>query len=195
MKDWRKTKRTRKKGREKEWYNPFAASSAPEHQTLTPLHTAISFERKFPDLSGPQEVHHHLAALLYGKQLKDLHVLASARFLACSLSHCLPECCLLAFQSSAVAEEVLPCLRHSPSTPPGFSVISVAEPLQVHFSGHMQGLQMVQRGCQLFYACHWERSFGLRIALQSVTAVLSALVTFQLRLRSRPSLGDLPSSV
>jgi hypothetical protein len=110
MKDERKTKWTRKKERKKELYNPIAASAAPEPQALSPRHTATSFGRKLPDLSGHQEVHHRLVALRYGKKLRHLHVPASARFPACCLSHCLAECLLLVFPSAAVAEEVLPRL-------------------------------------------------------------------------------------
>jgi len=126
--------RERQKGQErnKERKNsiiPLPPAPPPSPQALSPLHTAPSFGQKFPDLSGRQKVHHHLVAHLYGKKLRDLHLPASARFSACCLSHCLPECLLLVFPSAAVAEEVLPHLGHSPSTPPAFIVISVAEPL------------------------------------------------------------------
>ena len=65
---------------------------------------------------------------------------ASARFPACCLSHSLPACLLLVFPSAAVAEEVLPRLGHSPSTPLAFVVILVAEPFQVDPRGRMPGL-------------------------------------------------------
>jgi len=98
-------------------------------QALSPLHTAPSFGRKFPNLSGGQKVRHRLVELLSGKKLRDLHVAASARFPPCCLSHCPPACLLLVFPFAAVVEEVLPRLGHSPSTPLAFVVISVAKPL------------------------------------------------------------------
>jgi len=121
-----------KKERKKETKNsiiPLPPAPPPSLQALSPLHTAPSFGRKFPDLSGRQKVPHRLVALLYGEELSDLHVPASARFPACCLSHCFPESLLLVFPSAAVAEEVLPRLGHSPSTPPAFVVVLVAEPL------------------------------------------------------------------
>jgi hypothetical protein len=66
--------------------------------------------RELPDVSSCQEVHHRLVAFLHGKQLRNLHMSASARFPACGLSHRLPERLLLVFPSAAVAEEMLPRL-------------------------------------------------------------------------------------
>jgi hypothetical protein len=40
----------------------------------------------------------------------------------------------------------------------------------------MPGLQSVEPGGQRFYACYWDRSFGHRLALESVAEVLAALV-------------------
>ena len=92
MKGKRKTesKTERKKERKKEWYNPAASNAAPEPQALSPLHPATSIRRELPDLSGRQVVHHRLAALFYGKELRDLHVPASARSPTRRLSHRLP---------------------------------------------------------------------------------------------------------
>jgi len=97
MKDKRKTeskterkKERKKEERKKEWYNPAASEAAPEPQALSPLHPATSIGRKLPDLSGRQEIHHRLVALFYGKELRDLHVPASARLPARRLSHRLP---------------------------------------------------------------------------------------------------------
>ena len=120
---------------------------------------------------------------------------ASARFPACCLSHCFPECLLLVFPSAAVAEEVLPRLGHSPSTPPAFVVVSVAEPLEVDSSGRMPGLQSVEPGGQRFHTCHRGRSLGPRLALESVAEVLAAHVGLPPRLRCGPSLGDSSSPV
>jgi len=95
MKDKRKTesKTKREKERKKERRNgiaPLPPNAAPEPQALSPLHPATSTGRKLPDLSGRQEVHHRLVALFYGKELRDLHVPASARSPARRLSHRLP---------------------------------------------------------------------------------------------------------
>jgi len=92
MKDKRKTesKTERKKERKKEWYHPAASNAAPEPQALSPLHPATSIGQELPDLSGHQEVHHRLVALFYEKELRDLHVPASACSPARRLSHRLP---------------------------------------------------------------------------------------------------------
>jgi len=101
--------------------------SAPE-STFAPAPYLHSFGRELPDFSRRQEVHHRLIAFFHGKQLRDLHVSASARFPACHLSHRFPECFLLVSPPAAMAEEVLPRLGHCPCTPPAFIVLSVAEP-------------------------------------------------------------------
>jgi len=120
---------------------------------------------------------------------------ASARFPACCLSHCYPQCLLLVIPSAAVAEEVLPRLGHSPSTPPAFVVVSVAKPHYVDSSGRMPGLQSVEPGGQQFHACHRDRSLGPRLALECVAEVLAALVGLPPRLHYRPCLGDSSSPV
>jgi len=129
---WNIRKRQNGQERKKETKNsiiPLPPAPPPSLQALSPGHTATSFGRTFPDVSGRQKVHHRLVALLYGEKLRDLHVPASARFPASSLSHSFAECLLLVFPSAAVAEEVLLHLGHSPYTPPAFIVVSVAEPL------------------------------------------------------------------
>jgi len=68
-----------------------------------------------------------LIALFHGKQLRDLHVSASACFPALGLSHRFPERALLVSPPAAVAEEVLPLLGHCPFTPPALVVLSVTE--------------------------------------------------------------------
>jgi len=73
--------------------------------------------------------HHRLIALFHGKQLRDLHVSASARFPAHHLTHCLPECFLLVSPPAAMVDEVLSCLDRCPFTSPAFIIVSVAEPL------------------------------------------------------------------
>ena len=83
---------------------------------------------------------------------------------------------------AAVAEEVLPRLGHSPSTPPAHVVISMAEPFQVNSSGGMSGLQSVEPSGQRLYTCHWDRSLGPCLALESVAEVLGAPVGLPLRL-------------
>jgi hypothetical protein len=74
----------------KEWSNPITAQAAPEPQALSPHPTATSLGRKLPNISGRQEVHHHVVALFYGKLLRDLQMSASAPFPAHHLSHHLP---------------------------------------------------------------------------------------------------------
>jgi len=169
---------------------PLPPAPPPSVQALSTFHTTPSFGRRFPDQSGRHKIHHRLLELLYGKKLRHLHVPASAHILACCMSHCLPECLLLVFPSAAVAEEVLPCLGHSPSTPPAFVVVSVAEPLQVDSTGGMPGLQSVEPGGQQFHVCHRDRSLGPHLALESVAEEHATLVGLQLCLRCRPSLGD-----
>ena len=120
---------------------------------------------------------------------------ASARFPACCLSHRFTESLLLVFPSAAVAEEVLPRLGNSPSTPPAFLVVSVAEPLQEDPIGRMSGLQSVEPGGQRFHTCHRDWSLGARLALVFVAEVIGALVGLPLRLRCRPSRGDLSGPV
>jgi len=90
-----------------------------------------SFGPELPEVSGRQEVYHRLVALFHGKQLRDLDVSASARILACRLSHHLPKCPLLVSPPAAVAEEVFPHVGHRPASaaiPQAFIVLSVAEP-------------------------------------------------------------------
>jgi hypothetical protein len=86
-----------------------------------------SLGRELPDFSSCQEVHHRLIALLHGKQLRDLHVSASARFPSRCIPHRCPEYFLLVFPPAAVAEEVLPRLCHPPFAPPAFVVLSATE--------------------------------------------------------------------
>jgi hypothetical protein len=87
------------KRKEKNGYKPTAAAPAPESASA-PAPYRHSFGRELPDFSSRQEVHHRLIALFHGKQLRDLHVSASARFPACHLSHRFPECFLLVSTSS-----------------------------------------------------------------------------------------------
>ena len=107
---------------------------------------------------------------------------AAARFPACRLSHFLPEHLQLVFLTAAVAEEVLPHLGHRPSTQQSFVVISVGKPLVVDFSSLMPRLQSVEPGGLQIYACHRDRSFGPRLALETVAEVVAALVGLPLRL-------------
>jgi hypothetical protein len=51
-----------------------------------------------------------LVAFLYGEQLRDFHVSASARSPSRRFSHFFPERLLLVFPSAAVAEEMFPRL-------------------------------------------------------------------------------------
>jgi hypothetical protein len=77
-----------------------------DHRLKDPRRTSIfrSLGRELPDVSSRQEVHHRLVALLHGKQLRDLHMPASARFPACRLPHSFPERILLLFPPAAEAE-------------------------------------------------------------------------------------------
>jgi hypothetical protein len=70
-----------------------------------------------------------LVAFLHGKQLRNLHMSASARFPACGLSQRLPERHLLVFPSAAVAEVMLPRLECAGSALPACVVLSVSKPL------------------------------------------------------------------
>jgi hypothetical protein len=194
MKDNRKKQSTRKKER-KNSIIPLPPAPPPSLQALCPLHTAPSFGGKFPDLSGCQNVHHRLVALLYGEKLRNLHMPASAHFPACCLSHCFPECLLLVCPSAAVVEEVIPRMGHSPSIPPAFVVISMTEPLYVDCSGRMPILQSLEPGGQRIHACHRDSSLGLHLALESVAEVLGVLGRLPFRLRWPPSLRDYSSPV
>ena len=92
--------------------------------------SSARFGREFPDISGRQEVHHRLVAFLYGEQLRDFHLLASARSPSRRFSHLFPERLLLVFPSAAVAEEMFPRLGRpaSAAAPPAFVIVSVSEP-------------------------------------------------------------------
>jgi hypothetical protein len=71
-----------------------------------------------------------LITFVSGKQLRDLHVSASARFPARCLSHRFPQCFLLLSPSAAVAEEVFPHVGRRPAStaaPPAFVVLTMAE--------------------------------------------------------------------
>jgi hypothetical protein len=71
-----------------------------------------------------------LVAFLYGEQLRDFHVSASARSPSRRVSQLFPEHLLLVFQSAAVAEEIFPRLGcpASHAAPPAFVIVSVSEP-------------------------------------------------------------------
>ena len=87
--------------------------------------------RELPDIGGSQEVHHRLIAHLHGEQLRDLHVSASARSPSRCYPHLFPERDLLVSPPAAVAEEMLPRLGYSPTSPaapPAFVVVSLSEP-------------------------------------------------------------------
>jgi hypothetical protein len=117
-------------------------SSQPLSQPLCLLHTAPSSGRELPDFSNRPEVHHRLVPLFHGKQLRDLHVSASARFSARRFSHRLPWSLLLVSPPGAVAEEVFPRLGRAAyaAAPPGFVVRSLAELFQLDSSGCMPAL-------------------------------------------------------
>jgi hypothetical protein len=74
---------------------------APE-STSAPAPYLHSFGWELPDFSSRQEVHHRLIAFFHGKQLRDLHVSASARFPARRLSHRFPECFLRRYSFATV---------------------------------------------------------------------------------------------
>jgi len=87
--------------------------------------SSARFGQELPDISGRQEVHHRLVAFLYGEQLRDFHVLASARSPSRRFSHFFPERLLLVLPSAAVAEEMVPRLGcpTSAAAPPAFVII------------------------------------------------------------------------
>jgi hypothetical protein len=92
--------------------------------------SSACFGQEFPDISGPQEVHHCLFTFLCGEQLRDFHLSASARSPSRHFSHLFPERLVLVFPLAAVAEEMFPRLGHpaSAATPPAFVIVSVSEP-------------------------------------------------------------------
>jgi len=92
--------------------------------------SSARFGQEFPDIRGRQEVHHRLIAFLYGEQLRDFHVSASARSPSRRFSHLFPERILLVFPSAAMAEEMFSRLGcpASAATPPAFVIVSLSEP-------------------------------------------------------------------
>jgi len=82
------------------------------------------------------------------KELRNLHMSASARFASCSLLHRLPERCLLAFATAALVEEMLPRLQCPASAPLAFVVLLVSEQLLVCSSRCMPTLQSIESCCQ-----------------------------------------------
>jgi hypothetical protein len=104
-------KKRREGEKRKERPPPPAPESAPAPSpgsASAPAPYRHPFGRELPDVSSRQEIHHCLVALFHGKQLRDLHVSASARFPARHLSHRFPERFLLVSPPAVVAEEVLP---------------------------------------------------------------------------------------
>ena len=85
----RREKGKERKGTKGTTITPHRRLPAPESASAPPPYRR-SFGRELPDVSSRQEVHHRLVALFNGKQLRDLHVSASARFPAHRLSHRLP---------------------------------------------------------------------------------------------------------
>jgi len=92
--------------------------------------SSARFGRQLPDISGCQEVHHCLVAFLYGEQLRDFQVSASARSPSRRFSHCFSERLLLVCPSAAVEEEMFARLGSptSAAAPPAFLIVSVSEP-------------------------------------------------------------------
>jgi len=112
--------------------------------------SSVHFGRELPDVSCRQEVHHRLVAFLYGVQLRDCHVSASAHPPSHCFSHLFPEHLLLVFPSAAVAEKMLPHLGYRPASataPTAFVVVSVSELFLVRPHWRMSGLQLVEQGC------------------------------------------------
>jgi len=71
-----------------------------------------------------------LVALLYGEQLRDYHVSASARSPSHRVSHFFAERLLLVFPSAAVVEEMFLRLGRpaSAAAPPAFVIVSESLP-------------------------------------------------------------------
>jgi len=78
--------------------------------------SSVHFGWELPDIGSRQEVHHSFIAFLHREQLRDLHVLASARSPSRCFPHLFPVCFLLVSPSAAVAEEMLRCLVYRPAT-------------------------------------------------------------------------------
>jgi len=154
-----------------------------------------SFWREVPDITSFQVVHHCLVTLLNGKQLRALHVSASACFPVCRRSHSPPELLLLISPLAAMAEGVLVPLGCCPSTLPNHIDILVAEPFSIHSSGCMPTHVFVERGNLRLHTCYRNRSLGPHLALESVPAVFVALVGLPLCFGCWLHLGDLFHSV
>jgi hypothetical protein len=120
---------------------------------------------------------------------------ASARFLACGLSHCLLERHRLLFPSAAVAEEMLPRLYCSPSAPPAYVVLPMPKPLLVRSSRGMPTLQSIESRGQWLHPCHWDGSLASGFALQPITVVLGAPLGRPIRLRRHSSFRDSSGSI
>jgi len=112
--------------------------------------SSLNFRRELPDVSGRQEVHDRLDALLHGEQLRDFQVSASARSPFRRFSHFFPQCPLLVFPSATEAEELLLRLGYGPASATArqaFAVVSVSERFKVRPHCLMTGLQSVEPGC------------------------------------------------
>jgi len=110
-----------------------------------------SVRRQLPNFSSHQKLHCHWEALIYGKQLRDLHVLAPARIPTHVLSHRLLLCFLPVPPRAAVVEEVLLHLSRglaSADAPAALVVLSVHQPLYIRSNRRMPGLQSVKPCCQ-----------------------------------------------
>jgi len=150
--------------------------------------SSACFGRELPDISGCQEVYHRLVAFLYGEQLRDSHMSASARSPSRCLPHLLPERSLLVSLSAAVAEEMLPRLVYRPActaAPPALVVVSVSKRFYVRPHWRVSGLQSLEPGCHRLHIVHWDGSLVSSFAFQSIAVVLTAFVGLPLSLRRR----------
>jgi hypothetical protein len=106
--------------------NPLLPHSTPD-STSAPTPFIQSFGQELLNFCSCLEVHHRLIIPIHGQLLSDLHMLASACFLACHLSHRIPEGFLLVCPLTAMPKLVLLHLAHFPCTSPAFNILLVAE--------------------------------------------------------------------
>jgi hypothetical protein len=79
-------------------------------------YSSVHFGRELPHISSRQDVQHRLVRHPHGKQLRNLHVSASACSPLSHFSHLFPQHFLLVIPLFAVREEMFPRLGRSPAS-------------------------------------------------------------------------------